>query len=87
MPACSPREAEVRYHFNFSDATRSLPDSDGADFPSLAAALEEARMSARELLSLDHGQPDPTYAGGRYSITNDAGTVIAVILFDEAALG
>ena len=87
MPACSAMEAEVRYHFNFSDATRSLLDIEGADFPSLAAAIEEGRLSARELLSLDHGQPDPTYAGGRYSITNGTGEVIAVILFDEAALG
>jgi hypothetical protein len=77
----------MRYHFNFSDATRNLPDSEGADFPSLAAAMEEGRLSARELLSLDHGSPDPTYAGGRYSVTNAAGTVIGVIVFDEAALG
>ena len=87
MPACSAMEAEVRYHFNFSDATRSLFDREGADFPNLAAAMEEGRLSARELLFLDHGQPDPTYAGGRYSITNEVGKIIGVILFEEAALG
>lgn len=77
----------MRYHFNFSDATHNLLDSEGSDFPSLAAAMEEGRLSARELLSLDHGNPDPTYVGGRYSITNDVGKIIGVILFEEASLG
>lgn len=86
MHVCSAMEAEVRYHFNFSDATRNLLDVEGAVFLTLAAAMEEGRLSARELLSLDHGKPDPTYVGGRYSITNDVGTIIGVILFDEASL-
>jgi hypothetical protein len=87
MRVSSTVEAEVRYHFNFSNGTHNLLDIEGAIFPTLGAAMEEGRLSARELLSLDHGKPDPTYAGGRYSITDEAGTVIGVILFDEAALG
>lgn len=76
----------MQFHFNFSDATRTLPDLDGADFPDLPAAMEEARLSARELLGLDRGGLDSSYAGGRFSITDAAGTIIGVILFDEASL-
>jgi hypothetical protein len=78
----------VRYHFNFSDANRNLPDLEGADFPTADGAMEDGRLSARELMSLDHGEPDPAYldAGGRFTIVNGVGVLIGVIHFEEALL-
>jgi hypothetical protein len=78
----------VRYHFNFSDMTRNVADLEGAEFSSLEAAVEDGRLSARELMSLDHGEPNPTYVdvGGRFTIVDAVGAIAAVILFEEALL-
>jgi hypothetical protein len=74
------------YHFNFSSPNLAYPDEVGEEFSSPNAAIAEARRSARELLSLDHGQPDPTYAGAQYELVDHDGRLIATILFDEATL-
>ncbi|CAN7662148.1 hypothetical protein LJR016_005228 [Devosia sp. LjRoot16] len=76
----------MRYLFNFSNAMRQLPDTVGGEFASLEDAVAEGRASARELLSLDHGEPDASYFGAQYVIVDPAGQVVAVIDFEEALL-
>jgi hypothetical protein len=76
----------MRYHFNFRDRHRFFEDIEGQEFATLEAAVEDGRLSARELLALDHGHPDPTYRGARFEITDSDGLVRAVISFRETAL-
>lgn len=74
------------YHFNFSSQHLNCPDEMGEEFSTPKAALAEARRSARELLSLDHGQPDLTYIGAQYDLVDHDGQLIATVLFEEAML-
>jgi hypothetical protein len=76
----------MRYFFHYADSSRRLRDPEGGEFFDIPTAREHARVSARELLALDHGEPDPTYAGGRFDISDADGNVLAVIVFEEDQL-
>lgn len=77
----------MRYFFNFRSCTQYYPDAEGQALADLAAAREEGRLSARELLSLDHGEPDLALEGAVFEITDESGTIVAVTTFKEALLG
>jgi hypothetical protein len=77
----------VRYYFHFRSTAAYVRDSEGGEFADLEAAREEARLSARELMSLDHGEPDPGYQGGVFEITDGNSYVLAVTEFAEPRLG
>ena len=76
----------ARYHFHFRHSSRFIPDTEGAEFSTLDAAVEDGRLSARELLSLDRGTPDRAYHGGAYEITDRAGLIHAIVRFYESRL-
>ena len=77
----------MRYFFHFKSADAAYTDSEGDELASLDAAREEARLSARELMSLDHGEPDSRFEGAVYEITDADGVVLAVTEFTEPLLG
>jgi hypothetical protein len=74
----------MRYFFNYRDAGRYFVDGEGSDHPDIAAATAEGHQSARELLGSEYGECHPEYLGGAYEITDDAGSVLAVVQFDDA---
>ncbi len=77
----------MHFFFNFRSPTHFYPDSEGGEFETITAAREESRLAARELLGLDRGEPALNYAGGAFEITTRDGIVVAVVPFEELALG
>ena len=62
--------------------TRSIEDLGGADFPDLEAAVDEAIISARDIMAarVSAGlKPD----GWRFEITDARGMILAVIPFQD----
>jgi hypothetical protein len=51
------------------------------------AALEEGRLSARDLMGLDHGGHSQGFAGGVFEITTADGKLVGIVEFDELSLG
>jgi CRP-like cAMP-binding protein len=76
-----PWRALMRYHLNYRDPARYIPDDEGQDFPSLDAAREEGAQSARELLGTERAEADPNFAEGVYEITDGAGIIVARVDF------
>ena len=76
----------ARYHFNFRHSRRFFEDVEGAEFSTLAAAVEDGRLAARELLNLDRGRPDRAYHGGAFEITGPDGLIHAIVRFYESRL-
>jgi hypothetical protein len=76
-----------RYYFHYRDAQRTIRDPRGEEHPDLASAMEEGRLSARELLALDHGDPDPSFEGGAFEIALADDVVVGLVSFEEASLG
>jgi hypothetical protein len=76
----------MRYYFNFRNSLQYFRDPEGDELPDLAAAREEGRLSARQLMSLDHGEPDTAFDGAIFEICDALGTVLAVTHFQEALL-
>jgi hypothetical protein len=76
----------LRYFFHYRDEERSIRDTRGEMHPDLASALEEGRLSARELLALDHGDPDTTFEGGTFEIALADDVVLGTVAFEEASL-
>ncbi len=77
----------LRYFFHYRDAERTVRDPRGELHPDLASAMEEGRLSARELLALDHGDPDTTFEGGTFEIALADDIVLGIVPFEEASLG
>jgi hypothetical protein len=77
---------QMRYYFNFRSGDRYYTDGEGDEFVDLAAAYESGRVSARELMGLDRGTPDPTYVGAVFEICDGRGTVLAITNFEESLL-
>jgi hypothetical protein len=69
-----------RFFFNILNNRRLQVDQEGVDFATIDEAVEEARMSAREILSekvLSGDEID----GQRFEITTDDGTIVEVVPF------
>jgi hypothetical protein len=62
-------------------------DPRGEEHPDLASAMEEGRLAARELLALDHGDPDASFDGGTFEIALADDVVLGIVLFEETKLG
>ena len=76
----------MRYFFHFRGKHRYFPDTEGTELPDNAAAKEEGRISARELLGLDHGGRSRLFAGGNFEITDATGLLVGVTEFLELKL-
>jgi hypothetical protein len=76
----------MRYFFHYRSDVRYFPDTEGGDFANLSDAMQESRLSACELMSLDHGEPDQSFALGAFEIAAADGTILAVSQFDEETL-
>ncbi len=48
--------------------------------------MEEGRLSARDLLALDHSEPDTTFEGGTFEIALADDVVLGIVAFEEASL-
>ncbi len=77
----------MRYFFNYRDSGREFIDLEGTDLVDLAAAHEEARQSARELLGTERGENYVEFAGGAFEILNDRREVVGLVSFDDLAVG
>jgi hypothetical protein len=77
----------VRYFFHFRSPTHYFRDGEGDDLPDLAAAYEEGRRSARDLMSIAHGEPHLGYDGAIFEITAADGAILGTIRFEESELG
>jgi hypothetical protein len=77
----------MRYYFHFRSSSRYYADSEGDELADLPAAREEGRLSARELMGLDHGEPDLDYHGAVFEVATADGMIVALIQFDELLLG
>jgi hypothetical protein len=76
----------MRYFFNFKDSTQAYADTEGEELLDLDSAREQGRLSARELMSLDKGEPDLTYIGAIFEITDAEGLLLHTVRFDEKML-
>jgi hypothetical protein len=77
----------MRYYFHYRNGPEFHLDGEGDELENLAAALEEGRLAAREMMGLDHGGASDAYAGGTFEIATADGTVVGIIAFDELVLG
>jgi hypothetical protein len=77
----------LRYYFHYRNGPKFHLDGKGDELEDLEAALEEGRLSARDLMGLDHGGLSDAYAGGTFEITTGDGTVVGIIAFEELSLG
>jgi hypothetical protein len=76
----------MRYFFNYRTAKALVLDTEGTELLNGAAAREEGRVSARELMGLDRGGRSRKYRGGSFEINDAAGLLIGIIAFREASL-
>jgi hypothetical protein len=74
-----------RYYFHYRDPERTIRDPGGEEHPDLASAMEEGRLSARELLALDRGEPDPSFQQGTFEIALADHVILGLISFEEAS--
>jgi hypothetical protein len=77
----------LRYFFHYRNPTQYIRDGEGDELADLAAAREEGRCSARELMGLDRGEPSSDYAGGVFEISLADDTIVAITEFSEQSLG
>src|SRR5688572_1303808 len=73
----------LRYYFHYRNGPEFHLDGQGDVLEGLKAALEEGRLSARELMGLDHGGLSDAYEGGTFEITTGDGTVVGIIEFER----
>jgi hypothetical protein len=68
----------------FLDIVNTIEDPDGADFADLAAARQEATLSARDLISQDIKEGQPLSLKRRIDIRDENGQVLDSVIFSEA---
>ncbi|MCT7664087.1 DUF6894 family protein [Shinella kummerowiae] len=73
----------THYFFHICSRTERIEDREGADFDTLDAALNEARLAAREILAEDlrKGNVDETRL---FEIVDERGELMARVPFKEA---
>ena len=71
----------MRYHFNLREGAEIIPDKEGSEFASFAAARAEARASLLDIVGDDirSGQPATNW---RVEIADREGKVIDTISLD-----
>jgi hypothetical protein len=74
--------AMPRYFFDIVDDAGVTRDPEGSELSSPAAAMEEARATAREMLA-DSLRAGRTVDGRRFDITNESGQVIGTFRFRD----
>jgi hypothetical protein len=71
------------YHLHIRRTSTRLPDEDGAEYPSLEAAREDAVQSARELLAT-HIRNGRLPIDWSIEITDEEGVVVLTVPFRKA---
>lgn len=73
----------TRYFFHICSRAERIEDREGADFNTLNAALDDARLAAREILAEDvrKGQIDETRM---FEIVDESGRLVARMPFSDA---
>ena len=69
----------MRFYFHIRDGEQIIPDLEGSELPNLAAALAEARHSARDFC-IDSLRGGAMVNGRRIEIADGAGTVLETML-------
>lgn len=67
-----------RYYLHIREGDRLVEDPDGSDLPDIEAARAEALEGARNILAAKV-KAGELIGGQRFEITNEVGTVLAVI--------
>ncbi|MBB3594802.1 hypothetical protein FHX08_005212 [Rhizobium sp. BK529] len=73
----------MRYFFHIRDGEDLILDQEGSDCASLAAAIEEAKADARELMA-ERLRSGRELDGQSFEIVDDAGLLAAVVRFKDA---
>lgn len=74
----------MQYFFNVRSGSRSFPDTEGGDFPSLHSACAEATSVARELIARSLiGDEAVDWSGAIDVMAEDR--LVAVVSFTQAA--
>jgi hypothetical protein len=71
-----------RYHFNVFNDFTSL-DDEGRELPDIAAAVDEAIRSARELIGHEIMAGRTIHRSHRIEIADDAGSILHTVRFGD----
>jgi len=72
------------FYLDIIDRDQRVDDPDGQEFPSVEAATEEARLSAREMVASDLREGRPLGLHRLIEVRDELGAVAARITFTEA---
>jgi hypothetical protein len=71
-----------RYFFDIVDDAGVTRDPEGSDLSSPAAAMDEARAAARDMLA-DSLRAGKEIDGRRFDITNESGQIVGTLRFRD----
>jgi len=72
----------MKFYFHVRDIESYDEDVEGTELPSLSAAVEEARQSAREMVA-ELVLQDALVDGRRFEIADETGDVLEVVSFKD----
>ena len=73
-----------KFYFNIRREDGLVSDEEGSEFADIAAAVEDAKASAREMIAEHIRMGDPAILDYAFEIVDESGALLRTLAFSEA---